>query len=623
MTLFNLIRANTASVGTGPVVIGLAVSGFLDFSSVTDGATVSYGIREGANSEVGRGVWTAATSTLTRDTILQSTNSALAITLAGSAEVFITALKEDFHDILAIGTANGLSLAGQALSLGLASSGVTGALSGTDWSTFNAKQSALTFPLASTLGGTGVNNAGTLTNASNTTITGGGTLALGGFTLTVPATGTAALLATANVFTTSQMIDMGADAIELRLQAHSTKTTNFLTFEKSDGTVWAGVDSAGRMFSYGSPAITSNTLIGGAGNATLTATNLVGIGFQALQVITNGGANFALGAGAMIAVTTGSQNVAIGVNSLQYGGLDNVAIGNEAARYVVNNTNVAIGSAALHGVFNATIIAQNVAIGNQAGFAVKTGANSNTMIGNLSGFALTTGAENIFIGNSSGRRQTTASNLFIIDDQDRATSAAEAQLAYLYGSMAAGGYLQLNIPTTTNNAVKDTLKLQAYVSTASTGAANGFGVGLPFLAETATDATYQQQGLISTSWIDATNASRKAKMSLSAYDTAARLGIEIEASGTVAKLGFFGAATVVQPTAYTQTYATASKTNPTATAANLATTASTQTTPWGFASQAQADDIATQANKMQTDYINLQKLVNSLIDDLQALGLVL
>jgi len=43
----------------------------------------------------------------------------------------------------------------------------------------------------SVYGGTGVNNAGTITNASNTTITGGGTLALAGFTLTVPKTGTA------------------------------------------------------------------------------------------------------------------------------------------------------------------------------------------------------------------------------------------------------------------------------------------------------------------------------------------------------------------------------------------------------------------------------------------------
>lgn len=46
-------------------------------------------------------------------------------------------------------------------------------------------------------GGTGVANAGTLTNASNTTVTGGGTVALGGFTLTVPATGTAVLLSEA------------------------------------------------------------------------------------------------------------------------------------------------------------------------------------------------------------------------------------------------------------------------------------------------------------------------------------------------------------------------------------------------------------------------------------------
>ncbi len=43
-------------------------------------------------------------------------------------------------------------------------------------------------------GGTGVSNAGTLTNGSNTTISNGGIFDLGGYTFTVPATGTAALL---------------------------------------------------------------------------------------------------------------------------------------------------------------------------------------------------------------------------------------------------------------------------------------------------------------------------------------------------------------------------------------------------------------------------------------------
>ena len=102
--------------------------------------------------------------------------------------------------------------------------------------------------------------------------------------------------------------------------------------------------------------------------------------------------------------------------------------------------------------------------------------------------------------------------------------------------------------TTTTNAVKEAMRVEARVSTASTGGANGFGVGQSFYAETATDATYQQQGLISTAWIDATNATRKAKMSLSAYDTAARLGMEIEASGSAAMLGFYGVAAIVRPT---------------------------------------------------------------------------
>jgi hypothetical protein len=53
-----------------------------------------------------------------------------------------------------IGTANGLSLSGQTLSLGLASSSANGALSSTDWTTFNSKQNALTNPVT----GTGNNN---------------------------------------------------------------------------------------------------------------------------------------------------------------------------------------------------------------------------------------------------------------------------------------------------------------------------------------------------------------------------------------------------------------------------------------------------------------------------------
>jgi hypothetical protein len=47
------------------------------------------------------------------------------------------------HDAVTLGTANGLSLSGQILSLGLASASLNGALSSTDWNTFNDKQNLL------------------------------------------------------------------------------------------------------------------------------------------------------------------------------------------------------------------------------------------------------------------------------------------------------------------------------------------------------------------------------------------------------------------------------------------------------------------------------------------------
>ena len=57
----------------------------------------------------------------------------------GSLDSNTYALASSVHNPVTLGTANGLSLSTQQLSLGLASSGVTGALSGTDWNTLNAK----------------------------------------------------------------------------------------------------------------------------------------------------------------------------------------------------------------------------------------------------------------------------------------------------------------------------------------------------------------------------------------------------------------------------------------------------------------------------------------------------
>jgi len=94
--LYNLARMSTATTGTGTITLGSAVSGFLSFASAgaQDGETVTYAIEDGVNREIGRGVYTAAGTTLTRS-VLRSTNSNAAISLSGTAQVFITAAAED------------------------------------------------------------------------------------------------------------------------------------------------------------------------------------------------------------------------------------------------------------------------------------------------------------------------------------------------------------------------------------------------------------------------------------------------------------------------------------------------------------------------------------------------
>jgi hypothetical protein len=94
--LYDLARMTTATTGTGTITLGAAVSGFLTFAlaGVSDGDVVSYGIKDGANSECGTGTYTASGTTLSR-TVTKSTNSNAAISLSGSAEVYVTARAED------------------------------------------------------------------------------------------------------------------------------------------------------------------------------------------------------------------------------------------------------------------------------------------------------------------------------------------------------------------------------------------------------------------------------------------------------------------------------------------------------------------------------------------------
>lgn len=97
--LYDLARMTTATVGTGTITLGVAVSPYLSFvqAGVQNGDTVRYAIYDPVNggSEIGSGVYTASGTTLTRSPTTSTANNG-AINLSGQAQVFITAGQNDF-----------------------------------------------------------------------------------------------------------------------------------------------------------------------------------------------------------------------------------------------------------------------------------------------------------------------------------------------------------------------------------------------------------------------------------------------------------------------------------------------------------------------------------------------
>lgn len=91
----------TSTSGTGTITLGAAVAGFQSFAAagVVDQETVTYGITDTGNAyEVGRGIYTASGTTLTRGAIYSS-NSNNPINLSGAAQVYITVLMEDMQAV--------------------------------------------------------------------------------------------------------------------------------------------------------------------------------------------------------------------------------------------------------------------------------------------------------------------------------------------------------------------------------------------------------------------------------------------------------------------------------------------------------------------------------------------
>jgi hypothetical protein len=93
LVLKDRVKESSTTTGTGTLTLGGAASGFQSFAVIGNGNTTYYAIVDSASGafEVGIGVYTSSGTTLSRDTVLESSNAgALVNFAAGSKDVFVT-----------------------------------------------------------------------------------------------------------------------------------------------------------------------------------------------------------------------------------------------------------------------------------------------------------------------------------------------------------------------------------------------------------------------------------------------------------------------------------------------------------------------------------------------------
>lgn len=85
------VQETSTTTGTGTFTLLGAVSGFQSFSAIGNGNTTYYAIVLGSEWEVGLGTYTSSGTTLSRDTVLESSNSGSLVNFsAGTKNVFVT-----------------------------------------------------------------------------------------------------------------------------------------------------------------------------------------------------------------------------------------------------------------------------------------------------------------------------------------------------------------------------------------------------------------------------------------------------------------------------------------------------------------------------------------------------
>jgi hypothetical protein len=103
LVLADRVQETTTTTGTGTVTLAGAVAGFQSFSVIGNGNTTYYTIVDSSTGdwEVGLGTYTSSGTTLSRTTVLSSSNSGSLVNFAaGTKTVFVTYPASSFGNVV-------------------------------------------------------------------------------------------------------------------------------------------------------------------------------------------------------------------------------------------------------------------------------------------------------------------------------------------------------------------------------------------------------------------------------------------------------------------------------------------------------------------------------------------
>jgi len=97
------VKETTTTTGTGTLTLAGAFSGFDSFAEIGDGNTTYYSCTDGTDFEVGIGTYTASGTTLSRDSILESTGATATADVNGAVTASTNVTLDGNSGTIAVG----------------------------------------------------------------------------------------------------------------------------------------------------------------------------------------------------------------------------------------------------------------------------------------------------------------------------------------------------------------------------------------------------------------------------------------------------------------------------------------------------------------------------------------